>query len=277
VVTTAYRNKADRAHDLLVSAVDQLEKSEDWKAALDAAARFHNYSFRNVLLISMGAADQGFTATRVAGYQKWKTMNRQVRKGSKGIPILAPLTFKAEDENGEMYSVLGGFKVVFVFDISQTDGPPVPDTGDFVIPPEGEAPCLQNLIDLAENLGFPYVENLIQGGAEGYTQFNPKRIVVNTGMNDLHRFEVLTHELGHALLHDPENGDRPGHRGIGEVEAESVAYIVSSALGVDVGSSAFGYIAGWASETNKTATETILEVGTRVIKAAQQILAVYEK
>lgn len=278
VTATAYtRNKADQAHHLLISAVEELEANDDWQAALDVAARFHNYSFRNVILISMGAAEQGFTATKVAGYQKWKQLGRQVRKGSKGLPILAPLTFRQADDDGEMHTYLGGFKVVYVFDISQTDGDPIPDTSDFVIPPEGEAPDTQPLIELAASIGFSIEHNLIEGDVKGYTQFKPQRIVVRSGLNDAHEFEVLVHELGHAMLHNPENGDYPGHRGIGEVEAESVAYIVSSVLGLDTGSASFGYIAGWATDTDKTAAQVILEVGDRVLNAAHRILDVYKE
>jgi len=129
----ATRNdKAQEAHDRLVAEIEKIETSDDWKAALDVASKFHQYSFNNQILIDVQAADRGFEPTHVmpygnkAGTSGWKSVGRQVRKGEKGLGIFAPVRRKTEDEDGESRYVVVGFRVAHVFDISQTDGEPLP-------------------------------------------------------------------------------------------------------------------------------------------------------
>lgn len=277
MTTTAYRDKTETALNTLTDAIDALETSDDWKRALDVAAKFHRYSFNNVMLIHQQAEDRGFTATKVAGYHKWRELDRQVRKGEKGLGILAPLMFKVEEDNGDTGHRLGGFKVVFVFDISQTDGEDLPDTSEYYVVPDGDAPDRQPLIEFATNLGYRYTEGPTNWpGAKGVTDFRAMTITVADGLTDAEHWEVLIHELGHAMLHG-EGEDRPTHRGIGEVEAESVAYVVSSVLGVDTSGYSFAYIADWGGEADKSAAKVVADVGQRVMKAAQGILTAYER
>src|SRR5690348_9342487 len=136
---TASNDKLGRAHELLTRAVGELVSGEDWAAMLSLAGRFHRYSANNALLINLQCPD----ATRVAGYQAWQRLGRQVRKGEKGIAILAPVVYRrrpvdATDPDA-LVGVLAGFRVAFVFDISQTEGDPLPEIP--VVALAGDAPA----------------------------------------------------------------------------------------------------------------------------------------
>jgi antirestriction protein ArdC len=115
-----------------------LVSSEDWQQALEVAARFHDYSFANTRLIWAQAKARGFTPTRVAGYRAWQKLGRQVNRGEKGLQILAPITRTVETEIGEEERRVVGFRVVHVFDQSQTDGEPIPEVRPAVL--EGKLP-----------------------------------------------------------------------------------------------------------------------------------------
>lgn len=273
-------DKAKAAHDRLGAEVERLETSDDWQNALAVAARFHDYSFGNSILIASQAADRGFEATRVAGYRAWQALGRQVRKGEKGLTILAPNRRKIEDdETGETRYVVTGFRATTVFDVSQTDGDPVPDVHDHVVPvtADGDLDTTGFEKILAENgFGLQLVDGPVgPARANGVTNYSTRTVAVRTDLGAAQAFKTTIHEVAHVLLHAP-NGDRPDCRGVVEVEAESVAYVVASVLGVDTGSYSFGYVAGWANRTDRDAATVVADTGRRVLRAAREILDRHE-
>lgn len=265
-------NKKEVATTQLAEAVAELTSSEDWLQALRLVANLRTMSFRNVLLLQIQCEERGIPLSAVKTYQGWRKLGRQVRKGEQALWILEPLKYKAEDSNGDEYMALAGFKMAPRFDISQTMGEPVKLTGDFVATLTGDAPSVVPLIDYIENeLKFQFVTNLLEGDVKGSTHFGNRSVTVDA-KTDAELFAVTLHEIGHAMLHDPKDGDYPTHRGIGEVEAESFAYIVGSALGVDTAPQSLGYIAGWASDQDRKPSEIVLSVGDRVVAAARRFL-----
>ncbi len=269
-------------HDQLTAAVEALRGSEAWTAWLDTAAKFHHYSLNNQLLI----AGQRPDATLVAGYEAWKTHGRQVRKGEKGIRILAPITRRRDPdptqnpttvgETGEQKRVIAGFTSVAVFDVNQTDGDPLPAQPR----PElltGQAPdgLWDDLATQVGAAGFTLqrAESAAQiGGANGVTDYLTKTVTVRADVSDAQAVKTLAHELGHVLLHSPDSSGRPDCRGIIEVEAESVAYLVATHHGLDTGDYSFAYIAGWADATEDPAA-ALRSTAERVRGVAAQVLA----
>jgi antirestriction protein ArdC len=260
--------KVTAALDTLKDGVATLVDSEGWKRFLSAQARFHQYSANNVILILMQRPD----ATRVAGYRTWLALGRQVRKGEKGLTILAPSRRTIEDEKtGEKKSVLTGFRTVAVFDIGQTDGEALPENPASLLEGAGDDAVHAALIEQIEAAGFRY-EEVAQieemPGANGVTMFAERVVQVVESMTAAQKLKTTAHELAHVLLHDPADPDRGTDRGLIEVEAESTAFIVLHALGIDAGDYSFGYIAGWADGN----AEKIQKVAGRVQRAAGRIL-----
>jgi len=239
-------DKLKAAHDKLQQAVAEIASGDGWQRMLKVASRFHRYSFNNQLLIFL----QRPGATHVAGFNRWRSMNRLVRKGEKGIAIFAPCSYrtKIEDDNGEekSFQQLRGFRVVHVFDISQTEGEELPDL-DAVRPKllDGDAPEViwDALVLQAEAAGFEVIREQ-RRSENGYCDFVGKQIGVRPDVSGAQAVKTLVHELGHALLH----AEGPvASREVAEVEVESVAYIVCDALGLDTGDYSFQYIATWSS------------------------------
>ena len=261
--------KPDRlreAHDKLQAAVADIVSGDDWKRMLKVASKFHNYSFNNQLLIFLQRPD----ATRVAGFRKWQELNRFVRKGEKGIQIFAPCKYKTKikDDNGDEQTLqqLRGFRVVHVFDISQTDGDPIEDL-DAVRPKllDGDAPegIWDGLVSQANDAGFEVIRNQ-KGNENGYCDFLTKTIAVRPDVTDAQAVKTLVHELAHALLHSE---DRPKTAAIAEVEVESVAYIVCNAIGLDTGDYSFAYVVRWSNGD----ANLIKTTAERAITCAKQI------
>lgn len=254
----------EKAHELLTRAVGELVSGEDWAAMLDMAGRFHRYSANNALLINLQCPG----ATRVAGYKAWQALGRQVRKGEKGIAILAPVVYRRrpidDSDPDALVGVLAGFRVAFVFDISQTEGDPLPEIP--VMPLAGDAPgSLWDL--LAAQVGAAGFE-LVRGEcapANGVTDFGARRVTVAADLTPAMAAKTLAHELAHATMHDRVTTCR----GVAEVEAESVAYLVTNALGLDSGSYSFGYVASWA----RGEVQVVLDAAERSIRTARAILA----
>lgn len=268
----AQKAKVQELSEMLAEGVAELRTSEDWQAMLAVQARFHRYSFANVMLISIQSPE----ASQVAGYRKWQDMGRQVRKGETAIKIFAPRIVKVEDEEtGEKVRRLVGFLAVNVFDISQTDGDDVPNVSDFLIEIEEDAPVggIEMVQNLVEKNGFTFeIGEVNHGDATGVTRYASSEVIVQADQPAAQTFKTAVHELAHVELHAP-GGERPECRGSVEVEAESVAFIVSAALGLPTQDYSFGYVAAWAERANDPkAVEASMR---RVQKAAAEILGAF--
>ena len=264
---TNYKPIKDQVNEIL----DQLEKgvtelfeSEKYKAYLTCMSKFHNYSLNNTLLIAMQKPD----ATLVAGFNAWKYKHgRTVRKGEKGIRILAPYTYVVDAETGktpesETAELVErtGFKPTFVFDVSQTEGKELPSLG--VVELSGDVKDYDKLYR-ALRLNCPVAIELkeIEDGSKGYFSDSEDLVVIKTGMSQIQTIKTLVHETAHALLHSKAalDPDHPIDRKTMEVEAESIAYTVCKRYGLDTDDYSFGYIAGWSSGKDVKELRTSLE------------------
>ena len=297
------QNSAERMKEItdrLETGIQELFESERYKAYLTTMSKFHSYSFNNTLLIAM----QG--GQLVAGYNKWRDdFHRNVKKGEKAIKILAPAPFKAKKEvqklDAQGRPVMGkdgkpvtevqeiqvpAFKIVSVFDVSQTEGEPLPSIG------------VEELTGSVERYGefFKALEQTspvpigfedIPGGSHGYYHLTEKRIAIQEGMSELQTLKTAIHEIAHSKLHaiDPEapaieQADRPDSR-TREVQAESVAYAVCQHYGLDTSDYSFGYVAGWSSGKDlkelKVSLETIRATAHELITTIDGHLAQLQK
>jgi antirestriction protein ArdC len=258
--------KVRQLHEQLVEGVQALTSSEDWVRALETAARFHRYSARNIMLIAL----QRPSARRVAGYRAWQAMGRQVRKGERGIAILAPckarrVEFDEETAEEREHWIVRGFRAEYVFDVEQTDGEPLTE----VIPEllEGQAPegLWDSLAAQVEAEGFA-LERGDCDGRNGYTDFGSRRVRVRDDVDEAQATKTLCHELAHVRL--GHSGCVMESRSRAEVEAESVAFIVLRARGAITDSYSFPYVALWSGGDSGK----VLETAERVQKAARSIL-----
>ena len=205
----------------LAEATDIARMSEAMHEYLDMCGKFHQYSPHNVWLILLACP----YATQVAGFKKWRTMNRFVRKGERGIPILAPILVKVDsDDIQEEKKLLVGFKVVYVFDISQTDGEPIPEPPNWKSP-EQNAVLQERLIRYAEQQGITVKVKMLAGDTQGMSTGGT--IVLDPGAGT----KTLIHEIAHELMH--KNGHVSLQRSVKELEAESVAYVVARHFGLE--------------------------------------------
>ena len=262
--------RKDEALERLTTGIAQLTNSETWSAWLRTQARFHQYSFSNSLLILV----QHPTATRVAGFQTWRQLGRMVRRGEHAIWILAPITRRvaaeADSETSDASTrVVATFRPVPVFDVEQTEGEPLPEvcnrlTGE---DPEG---AYAGLLTVAESIGFTVEDHVFDGETNGDCTPQLQRIRVELNLAPAHRVKTLAHELAHALLHVDATD-----RGLKELEAESVAFVVCHAIGIASDNWSFGYVAGWAGGGDE-AIAAIKTVGGRIQRTANQILSMLQ-
>jgi antirestriction protein ArdC len=262
-------------HGQLAAAVDALVDGPAWRRMLQVAARFHRYSANNVLLISLQRPD----ATRVAGYHTWRQLGRQVRKGEAGIAILAPVTVRRlaaadatppdDPQPDRIERTLRGFRVTHVFDVSQTDGPPLPEVRPQLL--DGAAPLgvWADLLDQIEAAGYRFGYAEI-APANGRTDHVDRTVMLRPDLTGAQSVKTLAHELAHVLLHQP--GELPDGFTLAraEVEAESVAFVVCAAHGVASDDYTVPYVASWAGGDR----ELVRDAGVRVLSCARQILAV---
>jgi len=266
----------DRLHHQLQDSLHELVTSEDWQRALSVAARFHDYSFANTRLIWAQSIARGLTPSRVAGYRAWQDLGRQVRKGERGLQILAPVVRKVTPDTPEEEEErrVVGFRVVHVFDIAQTDGDPLPEVPITLV--EGDLPSHWDRVrGLVTESGFDLqvADPDRLGEANGVTDWNRREVVVRASLPGAQRFKTAVHELAHIRLHDPNSNGRPSCRGIVEVEAESVAYMVCAGLGIDSSGYSLGYVASWSGgDLTKVAA-----TANRVIGCASEVLAQLEQ
>ena len=267
--TATRTNKLQAAHERLQQAVESIVSGDDWQRMLKVAAKFHRYSFNNHLMIFLQRPD----ATLVAGFRRWQQLNRFVRKGEKGIAIFAPCKYrtKIETDAGEEKTLqqLRGFRVVHVFDISQTDGEPIEDL-DAVKPRllDGDAPegLWNALVAQAKDAGFEVLRER-RGSENGFCDFAAKKIAVRSDVSELQAIKTFVHELAHALLHADE---RPKSMEIAEVEVESVAFIVLDALGLASDTYSFPYVARWSGgdpELVRSSAEQVIACAKGVLTA----------
>jgi antirestriction protein ArdC len=244
------------ALDTLAHLLDQ-GHSESLTALLKTIARFHQYSWHNVCLI----ASQCPTATRVAGFHTWRSLGRHVRKGEKGIAILAPLLGRRDRERDDDQSrIVMGFRAAYVFDIAQTDGQPLPAASEASGDPCGKTASLKAAIH-EHGIVLEYVANL--GGALGISAGG--RIELLTGLSPAVEFATLVHEFAHELLH--RSFDRPASCATRELEAEAVAFVVGTAAGLDTSASSRDYIHLYAGDR-----QSLTEALERIQRAASSIL-----
>lgn len=280
----ARRATVEQLHAQLADRISKLEGLQDWQEWLHLMQSLHRYSFNNTLLILAQKPD----ATMVAGFGVWKQRGHSVRKGEKAIRVLAPIKKAVDlydmqgnplrDANGRpryTWQVVG-VKPVSVFDASQVE-PAVK------VPPQprlltGQAPpgLWDSLAELASIGGFSVTRGDC-GTANGFINFTDHEIRIRPDVDDLQACKTLAHEIGHSLtMTQGDAGSVGAHRELREVEAESIAYAVLGAHGVDTSRYTFDYVAGWAARaatTSTSITDVIIATGQRVIAAADRILS----
>ncbi len=215
-------------------------QSEGLKEYLKFFSKFHSYSFGNILLIYTQKPD----AEMVAGYRRWQNMGRQVRKGEKGLRILAPVTRKKTDDDDRQESdkeqktkrIVTGFRAASVFDISQTDGEELPKLHKYSGDPEDN---LNRLKAFVAERKIELLMECVEGGALGVSEEG--RIRVRPDLDPPTTFAVLAHEVAHELLHKGQRRAKTT-RAIRETEAEAVSYAVCSAVGLESFQTSSDYI-----------------------------------
>ena len=288
--------------DRLEQGIAELFDSERYREYLKVMSKFHNYSFNNTLLIAMQKPD----ASLVAGFSAWKNnFGRNVMKGQKGIKIIAPSPFKIRQEvekidphtqkpiigkdgkpvTEEKEVKIPAYKVVSVFDVSQTEGKELPDIA--VDELTGDVDRYKDFFAALEKTSpVPIAFENIEGGSHGYYHLEDKRIAINEGMSELQTLKTAIHEIAHAKLHDidlnaPKDEQPRVDRRTREVEAESVAYTVCQHYGLDTSDYSFGYVAGWSSGRElselKSSLETIRSAAAEIINSIDANFAELQK
>ncbi|NLX24229.1 MAG: ImmA/IrrE family metallo-endopeptidase [Phycisphaerae bacterium] len=254
---------ADDALNTLAEALEQ-GKSEALTDYLAMVAKFHQYSFRNIMLIASQRPD----ACRVAGFNTWRKLGRFVKKGEKGIVIIAPMVFKKQD--AESGSDEEGrrlwFRAAYVFDVSQTDGEPLPEPGTVSGDPAGYAERLKAFIAV-QGIRLEYADTL--GGADGRSHGG--RIELLKGLTPAAEFSTLAHELAHEMMHHGEKRDG-STRTSRETEAEAVAFVVCRAIGLETSTAAQDYIQfhDGNTETLAAALDRIQHTAAAIIEAVTE-------
>ena len=272
----------------LEQGVKEIFTSERYTEYLNTMSKFHNYSFNNTLLITMQKPE----ATLVAGYQAWqKKFNRHVKRGEKGIQIIAPAPIREKKEiekidpvtkepvigdDGQpeteiVEMVIPRFRVTTVFDVSQTEGEPI---AELEVPElTGSVQFYDTFMEALQNISpVPIRMMQIEGEAKGYYHQTEKYIAIQEDMSNLQTMKTGVHEVSHALLHDREVMDAEGvlkDQTTKEVEAESIAYIVCNHFGLDTSEYSFTYIASWCESKDmkalRASMDTIRKTSAEVI------------
>jgi antirestriction protein ArdC len=268
--------------DKLHASVTDLTSSDNWTRMLGTVAKFHRYSARNILLLLIQAEERDTEITRVAGYRTWQTLGRQVRRGEKSYDVLAPIRRRLSSEEAAEHAAAGhpayeldgrpimlvrGFRIEHVFDISQTDGEQLPTMPDVpYLVGDGPAGLWEAVSNLFTRAGFEIIRSTLAEGVRGETNYTNRIVTVGDELSLAEAAHILTHELGHiAADHEYRHDISRAQR---ETEADSIAYVVCSALGLDVGEKATFYAAQWSKGDS-----AVLEESVAVIhQAASSIL-----
>ena len=256
--------------DKLKEVIDKLEQgikdvftSEKFKTYLAVMSNFHRYSFSNSLLIAMQRPD----ATYVAGYSAWQQkFKRHVLKGEKAIQILAPIPYKIKVESEHIDPTTQkpvtetievtkmSFKPVSVFDVSSTDGEPLPQLTTRLT---GNVNDYDNLFNILSDISpVPIAFEQINDTINGYYSIADKRIAINDGMSEIQTVKTALHEIAHSLLHDVADKDAPTR----EIEAEAIAFIVSNHLGIDTSEYSFAYVGAWSGDKELSQLKSSLDI-----------------
>lgn len=258
--------------DQLEQGVSDIFQSGQYAAYLTAMSKFHHYSFGNTMLIFMQCPN----ATHVAGYHDWRrNFGRQVKRGERGITILAPCPYRRREEveetapDGSTATTIQlvqrvGFRTVTVFDVSQTEGKPLSELVHKLTGDVADYECMTEAICALS----PYPINIeaFPGAAYGCCNFVEQRILVQPDMSQVQTIKTMIHEVSHAKLHAPiEDGDgetppQRKRRFVREMEAESVAYVVCQHFGIDTADYSFGYVAGWSHGKDLSQLKASLEL-----------------
>lgn len=259
--------QTEKGIEELIAALEQ-GKSEALVLFLEFQARFHQYSFRNCLLIAM----QNPSATYVAGFNRWKQLGRYVKQGEKGLLILAPIVARKIETEGdgdrderETARTVRGFRAAYVFDVSQTEGAELPEFSQISGNP-GE--MLTRVQAYVRSLGIELESAPQLGGAQGRSQGG--KIVILQGLTPAEDFAVTVHELAHELLHRGERRKVTTRR-TRELEAEAVSFVVSRSVGLETGSHSADYIQlyGGDKELLVQSLDHIQRVAAQIIKALE--------
>ncbi|WP_225753170.1 ArdC-like ssDNA-binding domain-containing protein [Actinotalea sp. Marseille-Q4924] len=285
------QDKLEVLHRQLVDAVADLASSDAWMRMLEAAARFYDYSPSNILLITAQRPD----ATRVAGIRTWNSLGRHVNRGERGIAILAPCIYRpsgdvlatgvlkpgaeggrppepptGNESTNDSQRVLRGFKVVHVFDVSQTDGEPLPDVAPRLLDGNAPSSLMDHLAGLATDAGYR-LEQGPCGAANGYTDYGARIVRIGDDLSPAQAAKTLAHEVGHIRAdHEhrfTEYASSMACRGQAELEAESIAYLVTAQAGLDATDYSVPYLAGWSGGD----VGLLREAMTQVINVARRM------
>lgn len=281
-------DKIKELTDKLEAGIKGVFESNKYREYLSTMQKFHAYSYNNSLLILL----QNPEASYVAGYKMWETMGRYVRKGEKGITILAPCPYKVkksveviDDKTGQVKRDSQGksvteekeiqyasFRAVSIFDISQTEGKPLPELAEEL---QGEIPDYKVLMDsIREVAPVPIRFESWDKSKKGHYDLGKKEIVIKSCMSDLQTVKTAIHETAHSILHKDQAHIKDS--ATMEVEAESTAFIVCQHLGLDTSDYSFGYLAGWSSDKTlpelKSSLQTIQKTAHEVIESLDRAI-----
>lgn len=277
-------DRVKELHEQLTAGVESIFNDKDYQEYLKAMSMFHNYSFGNVALILAQKPD----ATRVAGFSAWKKLKRYPEKGT-AIYILAPMHYPGGERTDPETKkrVLGKdgqpiidkpytrFKATTVFDVSDTQGEPLPEFGIDELS-GGVKDYTEILNAISDATPYPIVFEDISNGADGYFHLREKRIAINNGMSEKANIAVAIHEVTHADLHDidldnprKEDVSKRKTKNAREVEADSVAYVICNYYGIDTGKYNFAYIAAWSSGKDLKELKASLDI---IQKSSQDLI-----
>lgn len=274
--TKVMSNDLDEIMKALEEGVKDFMETDAYKSYLRAVGKFHNYSMNNVMLITMQRPD----ATLVAGYNTWKkSFNRNVKRGEKGLKIIAPMPVSVEkeedrvDQYGNTYKekvtvTVPRFRAVTVFDVSQTDGDPLPDISPAELKNEvNNYSAFLKAVEKASDVPINFIG--IEGSAKGYFNVANNEISVAKGMSESQTLKTLIHEIAHSVLHNKDNGGVFIDTKTKEVQAESVAFSVCSHFGIDTSEYTFPYVTAWAGDkdlkTLRNSMDTIKDTASLLI------------